>query len=54
MYDLSSYLAMMSSGLTTHQKLEEARFGKLKRKKKKKVSYRDYHVDWELTEDDLP
>lgn len=55
MYDLSSYLAQMSSGLTTHKKLEEARYGKAKKnKKKRKVSYRDYHIDWKITEDDLP
>jgi len=53
MYDLTSYLAQMSSGLTTHKKLEEARYGKAK-KKKRKVSYRDYHINLEITEDDLP
>ena len=53
MYDLTSYLALMSSGLTTHKKLEEARYGKAK-KKKRKVSYRDYQINLEITEDDLP
>ena len=51
MYDLNSYLGKMASSLVTDEKLRIAKFGK---KKKKKVSYRDYHIDWELTEDDLP
>ena len=57
MYDLNSYLAQMSSGLTTHKKLEEARFGKAKKKKRIKQvsSHANFHaINFNLTEDDLP
>ena len=60
MYDLQSYLGKMSAGMVSSQKLNEAKYGKPKKKKKRnKVSsqanfHQQYHISWELTEDDLP
>ena len=57
MFDLQSYLSAMSSGMVSNKKLEEAKFGK--KKKTKKVPsqanfHQQYHISWEITEDDLP
>lgn len=54
MYDISSYLGKMASGLVTNEKMRQSKFGKPRKEKKRKVSYRDYHIDWKITEDDLP
>ena len=56
MFDISSYLGAMSSGLVDKKKLTESKFGKGKKKEKKKriTSYRDYQIDLLITEDDLP
>ena len=59
MYDLQSYLGKMSAGLISNQKLTLAKYGKPKKKKRNKVSsqanfHQQYHVKWELSEDDLP
>ena len=58
MYDLSSYLSKMSSGLVSNNKLDQAKFGK---KKKRRVPsqanfHQQFHISWniEITEDDLP
>ena len=46
---------MMATGLATKRMIEERKYGKSKREpKQRKTSYRDYHIDFELTEDDLP
>jgi hypothetical protein len=59
MYDLQSYLGKMSAGLVSYNKLNQAKYGKPKKKKRNKVSsqanfHQQYHISWELTEDDLP
>lgn len=55
MYDLNSYLAQMSSGLMTHKKLEEARYGsKKKRWIKLWQAPKVQPPLFEIKEDDLP
>jgi len=59
MYDLQSYLGKMSAGLISHKKLDQAKYGKPKKKKTNKVSsqanfHQQYYVNWEISEDDLP
>ncbi len=49
----------MSAGMVSSKKLNEAKYGKPKKKKRNKVSsqanfHQQYHIGWELTEDDLP
>ena len=42
----------MAVGLTDRKTIEEAKWGKIK--KKAKAVYNNYFVDYTLTEDDLP
>lgn len=59
MYDLESYLGKMSSSFVTEKKIKQSKFGKSKKKKRNKVPsqanfHQQFHVNWEITEDDLP
>lgn len=57
MYDLNSYLGKMASSLVTDEKLNVAKFGKAKKKKRIKQvsSHANFHaINFNLTEDDLP
>ena len=56
MYDLQSYLAKMSAGLLTHNRIDESRFGKIKKNKKTRI-LTPLKVEgflFDLSEDDLP
>jgi len=49
----------MSAGMVSSNKLSQAKYGKPKKKKRNKVSsqanfHQQYHISWEITEDDLP
>ena len=49
----------MSAGLISYKKLDQAKYGKPKKKKTNKVSsqanfHQQYYVSWEISEDDLP
>jgi len=52
MLDIKDYLTHMAVGLTDRKTIEEARWGKVKRKVKS--AYNNYFVDYTLIEDDLP
>jgi hypothetical protein len=52
MLDIQDYLTHMAVGLTDKKTIEEARWGKVKRKVKS--AYNNYFVNYTLTEDDLP
>lgn len=52
MLDIQDYLTQMAVGLTDRKTIEEAKWGKVK--KKAKAVYDRYFVDYKLTEDDLP
>lgn len=52
MLDIQDYLTQMAVGLTDRKTIEEAKWGKVK--KKAKSVYDRYFVDYTLTEDDLP
>jgi len=52
MLDIKDYLTHMAVGLTERKTIEEAKWGKIK--KKVKTVYDNYFVDYTLTEDDLP
>lgn len=54
MYDLNSYLAQMSSGLTTHKRLEEARYGKRKKRFKLWQAPKVHRPLFVIEEADLP
>lgn len=58
MYDLNSYLGKMASSLVTDQKLNNAKYGKPSKRKKriKEVSsHANFHgINFKLSEDDLP
>ena len=56
MYDLQSYLAKMSAGLLTHNRIDESRFGKTKKNKKTRIltPVRVEGSLFHLSEDDLP
>jgi hypothetical protein len=56
MYDLQSYLGKMSAGMISYKKLEQAKYGKNKRKNKLNFpSQANFHIQFPpLTEDDLP
>lgn len=57
MYDLQSYLGKMSAGLVSNKNLNQAKYGKPKKKKRipsQANFHQQYHISWELTEDDLP
>jgi len=45
-------IEMMAIGLASKKQINEASFPS--KPKKRKTSYRDYHIDLQLTEDDLP
>lgn len=53
MNDLNTYITKMALGLAGNTAIENAKWGNPK-KKKRKTSYRDYHIVFEITEDDLP
>lgn len=52
MIDIQDYLTQMAVGMTDRKTIEEARWGKVK--KKAKTAYDSYFIDYTLTEDDLP
>ena len=52
MLDIKDYLTHMAVGLTDKKTIEEAKWGKLK--KKAKGVYDRRFVDYTLTEEDLP
>ena len=56
MYDLQSYLAKMSAGLLTHNRIDESRFGKIKNNKKTRIltPWKGEGFLFDLSEDDLP
>lgn len=58
MYDIQSYLTAMSSGLLTNKRVNQAKYGIVKKKNKrinKVSSHANFHgIDWNISEDDLP
>jgi|DEB0MinimDraft_4_1074332.scaffolds.fasta_scaffold00018_2 hypothetical protein len=52
MIDIQDYLTHMAVGLTDRKTIEEAKWGKLK--KKAKAVYDRHFVNYTLTEEDLP
>ena len=52
MLDIQDYLTHMAVGLTDNKTIEEAKWGKIK--KKAKAVHNNYFVDYKLTEEDLP
>ena len=52
MLDIQDYLTQIAVGMTDRKTIEEAKWGKVK--KKAKAVYDSYFVDYTLTEDDLP
>lgn len=55
MLDIKDYLTQMAVGMTDGKSIYEAKWGKVKKKRKKVSSHANFHhIDLELTEDDLP
>ena len=54
MLDIQDYLTQMAVGMTDGKSLYEAKWGKIKKKKKVSSNKSFQYIDLDLSEDDLP